>query len=217
YKLDESKTLSAQAFFDYVHEERSMERRPERPELHTVDIDIELKKARQRLKEVEQAAPTAPMGDVKRGLAVVEAEKEAAESEPDSRQKAAVGMIEVNAELRALEKAWEWELLVADLRDFRESAQNLVDSVGTPEQQQRLKELVSRADIAIPSHSVDDLRKIAEAVRDLYWEISLSRDDFWKATFERLGEGDDYVDPLKAERLKEEGIRAMKRNDIPSL
>jgi len=217
YNLDASKTLSAQAFFEFVREVRSMEYKFERPELATADIDIELKKERQRLDKIKQAAPTAPFADVERGFAVVEAEQGAAESEPDSGQKAAQRLIEVKQALDDLEKASEWDLLVANLRDYRESAQTLVDSVGTPEHQQKLQKLLSQADIAIPSHSMDELRKIAEEVRDLYWEMCFSRDDFWKSTFERLAEGNGYVDPLKAERLKEEGIRAMKRNDIPSL
>ena len=77
--------------------------------------------------------------------------------------------------------------------------------------------MLAQADIAVQSRSVDDLRKLAAEVRRLYWQISFSQDDFWKAQFERLCNEGEYVDPLKAERLKEEGARATKRNDVPSL
>ena len=51
----------------------------------------------------------------------------------------------------------------------------------------------------------------------MYWEIAFSQDDFWKAQFAQLWEETEFVDPLKGERLKEEGMRALKREDISSL
>jgi molecular chaperone DnaK len=217
YTLDESKTLSAEAVFDFLKEARAMLRKPERPTLNSSEIEIELRKERERLDEVQKAVPTAPTGEVQRDLAVVETEGKVAGSEPDSRQKAAQRLIEVKQVIDALQRNSEWDLLVADLRECRESAQHLATTIGSPEQQQRLQKLLSQADIAIPSHSLDDLRKIALGVRRLYWEITFSQDEFWKGQFERLCNDSEYVDPLKAERLKEEGIRAMKRNDVPTL
>jgi molecular chaperone DnaK len=217
YTLDESKTLSAEAVFEFLKEARRMLYKPERPALNSAEIEIELTKERERLKEVRKAVPTASTGDVKNGLAVVEAERETAESEPDSRQKSAQRLIEVKQALDALEKAHEWDLRVVDLHDYQGWTQDLVKSVGTPEQQQRSQKLLSEADSALSARSLGDLRKAIKSLRDLFWEMSYSRDDFWKGHFEKLREGSDYVDPLKAERLKEEGNRAIKRNDIPSL
>ena len=54
-------------------------------------------------------------------------------------------------------------------------------------------------------------------LRDIYWAIALSQDGFWKAQFAQMCEETEFVDPLKAERLKEEGLRAQKREDIGSL
>ncbi len=45
----------------------------------------------------------------------------------------------------------------------------------------------------------------------------MSQDEFWKAQFAQLWEEPEFVDPLTAERLKEEGMRALKRDDISSL
>lgn len=154
---------------------------------------------------------------MKRAIAAIEADGELEANEPDSRQKSAQRLIEVKERLDLLEKASEWELLVADLREYGNSGQQLLSSVGTPAQQETLQRLLAEGDVAIQSHSVDDVRRIAEELRHLYWQTSFSQDGFWKGQFERLRDDSEYVDPLRAERLIEEGDRALKRDDIPSL
>ena len=64
------------------------------------------------------------------------------------------------------------------------------------------------------NHDLDSLRKSVQRLRDIYWAVSLSQDDFWKAQFATLYEETEFVDPLKAERLKEEGLSALKREDM---
>lgn len=217
YTLDESKTLSAEAVFEFLKESRTMLYKPERPALDSAEIEIELIKERERLEEVRKAVPNVSIGDVESGIAVVEAQRETAENEPDSRQKSAHRLIEVKQTLDALVKAHEWDMLVTDLRGYREGTQDLAKAVGTLEQQQSIQKLLSEADTAIAIRSLDVLRKTVQKVHDLYWEMCYSQDDFWKEKFEHFKDRTDYIDPLKAERLKEEGARAIKRNDIPTL
>lgn len=81
----------------------------------------------------------------------------------------------------------------------------------------RSEKMLIRANDAIAAHSIDNLRKIVEDLRDLYYAVLFSQDDFWRSQFERLRNEPEYIDSLKAERLIEEGDRALKRNDIPSL
>lgn len=126
-------------------------------------------------------------------------------------------MLEIKQAIDALEKASEWDLLVADLRDYRELAQNLLNAVGTPEQKSKLEKVLAQGDAAIQSNSIDDLRKAVEDLRHMYWAVSFAQDEFWKSQFDRLSDEPEYVDPLGAQRLIEEGSRAVKRSDIASL
>ncbi len=110
----------------------------------------------------------------------------------------------------------EWELLLADLDGFRDATIR-IEALGKPEQQQNYTETLTTAADAESNHDLDLLRKSVQRLRDIYWAITLSQDDFWKAQFATLYEETEFVDPLKAERLKEEGLRSLKREDISSL
>jgi molecular chaperone DnaK len=217
YKLDESKTLSAEAFFEFVKESRPMVREYERPTLSPNEIEIEVRNEKTRLSEVQNAASAISVSSVERKLSEVQAEVAMSAVEPDSGQKAAQRMLEVKQAVDILEKSSAWELLTKELDDYREWSRELLRSVGTPELQQRLEKLLIRADDATAAHSVDNLRKIVEDLCDLYYTVLFSQDDFWRSQFARLRNEPEYIDVLKAQRLIEEGDRALKRNDIPSL
>ena len=217
YRLDESKTLSAEALFPSLREVRQMVYRPERPELHTADIELEIRKERERLAEIERAAPAKLGSQIGRLIAQVEHEKDAAHDDHDTRQKAAHQMIEAKQAIDDLERSSEWELLIATLEGYRESTKSIVEAHGSPEQGRDYPQIVKAADDALARHNIAALRQAVENLRDLYWSIALAQDDFWKAQFAQLCEETDFVDPLNAERLKEEGMRAFKRDDMRSL
>ena len=217
YRLDESKTLSAEAFFEFVKESRPMVREYERPTLSANEIEIEVRNEKTRLAEVQNAASTISVGSLERKLSEIQAEIAMSAVEPDSGQKAAQRMLEVKQAVDIIQKSSEWDLLAKELDDYRESARELLGSAGTPEQQQRLEKLLIRADDAISAHSLDNVRKIVEDLRDLYYAVLFAQDDFWRSQFNRLRNETDYIDALKSQRLIEEGDRALKRSDIPSL
>ena len=217
YRLDESKTLSAEAVFPSLREARQMVYRPERPALLSEEIDFELCKEKERLAKVESAAPEKVGSQINRQIELVEREKEAASDDPDSRQKAAQQLIELKQALDALERSSEWELLVADLEEYRCSTEQVIQANGTPEQHSELPLVIKAADAALAERNSSDLRRAVERLKSLYWEVSFAQNDFWKIQFAQLLEGSEFIDPLKAELLKEEGLRALKRDDVSSL
>jgi molecular chaperone DnaK len=217
YRLDDSKSLSAEAVFPSLREARQMIFRPERPSLTAGEIDLEIRKEKERLEEVERAAPEKVGSHIGRHIVLIEKEKEAAADDPDARQKAAQQLIELKQAVDALQRSSEWELLVAELDGYRDSTKRVVESRGTDDQRRDLPHILRKADAALAQHNIGDLRHVVEQLRDTYWSVAFAQDDFWKAQFAQMWEESEFVDPLKAERLKEEGMRAMKRSDISSL
>jgi hypothetical protein len=216
YRLDESKTLSAEAVFPSLREARQMIYKPERPELRAEDIAIEVQKEKERLDEIERAAPDKLGSQIGHQIVRLEQEKEAASDDHDARQKAAQEAIELKQVIDALERSSEWELLVFELNGHREG-KKYVEACGKDNQRSEYADLLKAADNAVVNHDLPTLRKSVQRLGNIYWAIAFSQDEFWKAQFTRIAEGSEFVDPLKAERLKEEGMRALKRDDMPSL
>ena len=205
YRLDESKTLSAEAVFPSLGEVKPMERYIERPALSAEEIDLELRKEKERLAEVERAAPERVGSHIGRQIVLIEREKRAASDDPDARQKAAQQLIELKQTIDVLKRSSEWELLVADLEEYRESTNRAVQANGNADQKREFPQVLKAADEAAAEHNLPQLRQAVERLRSMYWEIAFSQDDFWKAQFAQLWEETEFVDPLKGERLKEEG------------
>jgi molecular chaperone DnaK len=217
YRLDDSKTLSAEAIFPALREVRQMMRHSERPSLTAEEIDIEISKEKERLGAVQRAAPQKIGSDIGRQIVLLEKEKVAAADDPDSRQKAAQQLIELKQALDDLQKSSEWELLVADFEEYGRPTQQIVDAKGTADQRRELPQLLKHAESAVKNRNIADLRTAVGRIREIYWTIAFSQDDFWRAQFAQMREQPEFVDPLAAERLKEEGMRALKRNDVQSL
>lgn len=217
YRLDESKTLSAEAFFPMVNETRPMERQYERPAVLPSDIDLELRKEKDRLEDIEKAAPERVGSQIGKQIVLIEREKQAAADDPDAQQKAAQKLIELKQAVDAIERSSEWELLLVELENYRDSARQIAQASGTKDQVRDVEELIRSAEGAIPRKDLSALRSAVDKLKKTYWSIAFSQDEFWKGQFERLWEETDFVDSLKAEGLKEEGARALKRNDVGSL
>ncbi len=215
-RLDESKTPSAEAVFPSLREARPMVYRPERPELQSPDIELELRKEKERISEIERAAPDKLGSQLGRQIALVEREKEAAFDDHDARQKAAQQLIELKQAIDAVKRSAEWELLLVEVDDYRDGTK-LVEACGNDNQRGEYADALKAADSAVANRDLVSLRKSVQRLKDIYWKVSLSQDDFWRAQFAQLSEESEFVDPLAAERLKEEGIRAFKRDDISSL
>jgi len=136
--------------------------------------------------------------------------------DPDARQKAAQQLIELKQTIDATKRSSEWELLLVELDDYRNGTKR-IEAHGKDDLRGEYANTLRVADTALVSHDLVLLRKSVQQLRDIYWTVLLSQDDFWKTQFTQLWEETEFVDPLKAERLKEEGTRALKRADMSSL
>jgi molecular chaperone DnaK len=215
YQLDESKNLSAEAFFPAVNETCVMVRMPSLPNLLPGEIDLELRKEKDRLADIERAAPESMDPMIDQQILLIERERRAATEDQDAQQKAALQLLELKAAIDAVEKLCEWELLATELKDFRGPARKLSQASGTKDQVRDVEESIRTAEGAISRRDLAVLRSATEELKDSYWTINCARDEFWKEQLAWLEKKTDFIDSLKAERLKEEGARA--GNDIGSL
>ena len=188
-----------------------------RPALLPGEIDLELRKEMERLAAVKRAAPENVDPTIDQQVLLIEREKEAASEDPDARQKAAQQLVEIKGLIDAMEKSSEWELLAVELDNFRRRARKLSQENGTQQQVRDIEESIRSAEAALSRRDVAALRSATEKLKAAYWKINLARDEYWKEQFAWLKEEADLVDPSRAESLKEEGGRALKRSDIGSL
>jgi molecular chaperone DnaK len=217
YRLDDDKTLSAQAFFPAVKETCVMVRVHGRPELLPLEIDVEMKREKDRLADLKSAAPESVDPWIGKRIQDVERDMEAAADNPDEAQRAAQQTLEIKAAIDDLDKELEWELVATKLDNFRGPARDLCQTAGTKEQVKTIEDLIRSAEDALSRRDIPVLTAAVEKLKDAYWEINSTRDEFWEGYFAHLLEEADFVDPLKAERLKEQGTRALERSDIRSL
>lgn len=73
------------------------------------------------------------------------------------------------------------------------------------------------AEKAISRRDLGALQIATEELKDVYWTINCSRDEYWKERFAWWQKETDFVDLLEAERLKGEGARALASDDMKSL
>ena len=217
FQLSESKILSAEAFFPDVNETCVMVRLTARPALLPGEIDLELGNEKERLAAVERAAPGNVDPLIDQQILLVEREKEAAADNADARQKAAQQLLEIKVLIDAMEKSSEWELLALELDNLRRRARKLSQASGTQEQVRNIEESIRSAEAALSRRDIAALRSAIEQLKAAYWAINFARDEYWKEQFAWLKEESGLVDSSRAESLREEGVRALKRGDIGSL
>jgi molecular chaperone DnaK len=217
YQLDESRNLSAEAFFPNVNETCVMVRIPSLPSLLPAEIDLELTKEKDRLESIKRAAPEKVDPMIEKEILLIEREKRAAAEDPDAKQKAPQQLLELKPAIDAMEKVCEWDLLITDLKDFRGPARKLSQASGSKEQARDVEESIQAAENAVSRRDLGALRSATEELQNVYWAINCARDDFWKERFGWWEKQTDFSDLLEADRLKGEGSRALARNDIRSL
>jgi len=218
YRLDESKNLSVEAVFSVLREPIAARYNAELIELDTEEIEIELQKERARLERIEQAAPDMVNTEASQQIVAIERVKDAAAAvgEHDAKQAAMNRLIELKKVLDALERSSSWEILVAKFESYRYDG-DYIQAFGKPKQHADFLVALENAESALSSHDENALRDGLERMTDIYWDITRERDDFWKMQFTILNDDGQFVDPLRSEQLKEEGFRALKREDIGTL
>jgi molecular chaperone DnaK len=216
YRLDESKNLSVEAVFPALREAKQMIYRPERPALTSEDADVELRKEKERLKEIQLAVPDKVRPEFETAFAQIQRQKEAAAEDPDARQKAAQQLIELKQLVDALARSSEWELMLLELKRCHNGLR-LIQERGTPEAKTEYENALKAGDQAVQEHNATRLGEALARLRGIYWGVASSQDDYWVYEFKNMSAEGGFVDPLKAERLKEEGMRAINRKDIAAL
>jgi hypothetical protein len=124
YTLDVSRNLSAEAFFPFVNETCVMARMPTVPSLLPHEIELELLKEKDRLDDLERAVPRGLDPEIGQEILLIEQAAEAAASDIDARQTAALRLLEVKVALDASETLWGWELLVTEWNSYRGCGRN---------------------------------------------------------------------------------------------
>jgi BlaI family penicillinase repressor len=116
-----------------------------------------------------------------------------------------------------MEKSSEWELLAVELDTFADE-RGSYRKRAAPRTRCAIEELIRSAEGAISRRDVAGLRSATEKLKRCLLGDQLSHEmSFWKEQLAWLRKQTAFVDSLQAERLKEEGARALKRSDIGSL
>ncbi|MGB8538680.1 MAG: Hsp70 family protein [Acidobacteriaceae bacterium] len=217
YQLDQSKNLSAEAFFPGVNETCVMVRMRSLPELLTAEIELELIKEKDRLADIERAAAESVDPTIGQEILLIEREKRAAAEDPDAQQKAPLQLLELKAAIDEMERLYEWDLLSTELNDFRDPARKLSQASGSEDQAREVEESIRSAEGALSRRDLAVMRTAMEELKNGYWTIECARDEFWKERLAWLKKQTNFVDSLEAERLKEAGADAVVRNDIELL
>jgi hypothetical protein len=136
----------------------------------------------------------------------------------EARQKMVGNLLDLKAALDAVEDSTKWKRLLTEFSALKEAGRKLFSTNGSQEQQNQLELLIKEADVAISRNSAQVLDARLESIRSMYWRLLFSFDQYWVSAFRRLDNGEShFVEEATANRLIEEGRRALGRQDAESL
>ncbi len=156
---------------------------------------------------------------VHRGLEDVERDIEAARGgDADSAQKARRNLIELDAQLEAVEVQKRWPEMEEDARERIAWASRWISEFGTPPEQQLFEELQSSVTEAREARDPLDLQRHLRLVRQLGSTAFYRHPDAWEWMFQSAAsEVDRATDLPKAQLLVQRGRAALERRDTQEL
>lgn len=222
FRIDESRRLSATATIPFLNQTIEIVR-PLESQIALRDpeqILAELQREEERRQELASLAPGDPgIQEFEKQVVDIKHEVAAARTgDPEARQKAFGDLLELKATLDKVEEKTQWERLAKEFEERKEAARELISSHGTEEQKKRLELLIREAEEALTRKAERILQERLEAINNLFFGLLFSLNDYWVSQFRSLDEaGVEYVDQARASRLREEGRRAVGRQDYESL
>ncbi|MFO1163113.1 MAG: Hsp70 family protein [Reyranellaceae bacterium] len=226
-KMDESQQIRVHAYirvmeldFDVVFTPVSERQSLEKLVREAEELGHRLAAARTQAEGIRTPAALEILGriDEEDLLDTIRKLMQAAANDPDS-----VGMLdrrlrELAALIDQLEDALKFPRLVDKARETRADTEKLVEESGRDSDRKLLKSLAVEFQKALELQNAEMLRRNIQEYEALWWSVRdrdpavhLARFDFC------LARRDELIDPIRAERLIEQGQRAARSNDIDTL
>ncbi len=222
FRIDESRILSATAFVPFLNQTietvRPLQTRTDSRD--TGEVQAELQKEVERCKELREVVPDdSALSEFDQRATELRKELSAANTgDPEARQRVVGSLLDLKAALDVVEDSTKWERLLTEFSALKEAARDLFSTNGTQEQKNQLELLIKEAETAVSRKSAQTLDERMESIRSMYWRFLFSFDEYWVSAFRRLDSDEGrFVEQNAANRLIEEGRRALGRQDVESL
>lgn len=224
FRMDESRVLSATAFIPFLNQTIESVVRPLETRIKDSrepdEIEHELNREAERCNELRAVVSESPgFFEFEERAQDLKNELDAAKAgDQEARQKIVTNLLDLKASLDTIEDSSRWERLLADFSELKKAARELFAAHGSQEQNSQLELLIREAEDAASRKSLQMLDQRLESIRGMYWRLLFTFDEYWISSFRRLEtDGARFVDNAVANRLIEEGKRAIGRQDVESL
>jgi len=226
--MDESRILTAKAYIPILDEtfEQVFDRKSKPTETVT-ELQESFEKVKKRLAQAREKAERTNNPKAKQALAKIEQEQivqeveslsEASEADPGAAHQFQNELNNLEEATDDLEGAAEWPNLLQEAEEQLQSTRQVVDENGTAEEKQNLQTLENGMQKAIDSGDPDILREHIEQIRSIGMQIVLRKPEIWIYWLQDLEKQTaSMTDVAQAERLFEQGRRAVNNEDLESL
>lgn len=226
--VDQSRCVSAEAFIPILNQKFIMKiPNMTSPLPDSADFPIVLEQETERWKEIKTKAEILNISLAEASVLInglfLEIKKEiqaASGGDLIAVEKADRRMKELKEHIDVADKMILWPTLLRDYQQRWIDVKDTVDSWGdNPDYVNRLGLLKKDADKAVALNDSRRLTKALDDLNDLKWEILFRQKDFWIGAFQELRQKDvkAFVDQKRAQKLLEEGARALMRQDTESM
>lgn len=143
---------------------------------------------------------------------------DAANVDPDSRNKAKNRKLDFNTILDEAEDALEWPTLVIEAKEKIQISEDILDKYGTTNDRNKFSMFKNEIENAISEKDGDLLRKRIDQMVDFYWAVYREQPAFWIGMFDYTKENKDTMKDISAaDQLIIKGERAIQNNDLEGL
>jgi molecular chaperone DnaK len=223
-RISESRTLTLEAYFPLLDDEKTIQLKVEKSEANPAEIIKTLSTEKARLEALKDKAGDAGETDLVEELEKLEDDRErddaaiAAKVDPAAAEKAQARVLELQLKLDAAEERLKWPALVCEARDLQEKLKDLAEEHGTSAHRDKVNTWSALVDSVISKKQTDHLQKRINDGQDLYGQILVSLPGFWVGQFQTMErERHKFLDVDAAERQLQMGRAYMKENNVEGL
>ena len=124
-------------------------------------------------------------------------------------------ILEARHALYEAEDAADWPNKIEDAEDHITWMNEVVQKWGTPDEKDQAADIEDEIRRALQRKNSDSLKRAVDKSIDLRLKISRSRPEYWKGLLAyQYRQRSKMTNPQKADKLFEQGVRAVESNDI---
>lgn len=226
--MDESRILTAKAYIPILDETfEQVFDRTIKPKETVAELQESFEREKERLAQAREKAERSNNPKAKQALAKIEQEQivqeveslsEASEADPGAVPQFQNRLTELKGAIDEVEAATEWPILLQEVEEQLQNARQVLDEQGTTEEKQNLQTLQNDMQKAIDSQDTDILRRHIEQIHSVGMQVVLRQTEIWIYWLQDMEKQTaSMTDVAQAERLFEQGRRAVNNEDLESL